>query len=188
MKRIFFSLLVFCFIFAGCSSGTGGDNRVVAQVNDYRMSVEDLRYELDNTPYDDAVLLETQEGREEYLDRLLEKEILLQDAQRQGLDREKDFMKSIENYWEQALLKILLERKSKEISGLVHVYEDEVKEYYNASGETSPFSKVRRDIERDIRRKKETDAMNAWIEELRSKSCVSINKDILDDSMFKAKP
>ena len=181
MKRIFFSLLVVCFIFAGCSSSNSGDNRVVAQVNDYRMSVEDLRCELENTPYDDAMLLETQEGMEEYLDRLLEKEILLQEAQHQGLDREKDFMKSIENYWEQALLKLLLERKSKEISGLVHVYEDEVKEYYDASGETLPFSRIRRDMERDIRRKKETDAMNAWIEELRSKSCIRINREILND-------
>ncbi len=182
MKRIVFSLLVVCFIFTGCSSGNGGDNRVVAQVNDYKMSVEDLRYELENTPYDDEVLLETQEGRQKYLDRLLEKEILLQEAQRQGLDRQKDFMKSIENHWEQALLKLLLERKSKEISGLVHVYEEEIREYYDASGETLPFSRIKRDIERDVRRKKETDAMNAWIEELRSKSSISINKEILNDA------
>lgn len=183
MRKIFYSILIFCFIFTGCSSGNGGaEDRVVAQVDNYKMTVEDLRYELEKVPYDDIELLKTEEGREEYLDRLLEKEILLQEAQRQGLDRERDFMKSIENYWEQALLRLLLERKSREISDQIRVYDNEIQEYYRGSGETLPFSRVKRDIERDIRRKKETGAMNAWIKELRKGSFIKINKEILEDA------
>lgn len=182
MRGIFCSILIFSFIFAGCSSGSvEKDRRVVAQVNDYNMGVDDLRYDLKNIPYDEEGFLKTRDGRMEYMERLIEKEILLQEAQRLGLDREKDFMKSIENYWEQALLRLLLQRKSKEISGLMHVYDNEVEEYYKESGEKQPLSKVRDDITKTIRQKKETDAMNAWVEELKKKAYIKINQGVLDE-------
>ena len=183
MKSLFISILVCSLLFAGCSCVTeGSDKRVVAKINKYNMTADDLKYELKNLPYDEVELLE--EGRsKEYLDRLIEKEILLQEAQRLGLDREKDFMKSIESYWEQTLLRLLLERKSKEISGLIHVYDNEIEEYYRDSGERLPFSRAKRDIERAVRQKKETKAMNTWIEELREKSNIKINEELLEEML-----
>lgn len=185
MKGIFYKISVVCVMvsfLAGCSCGAGeGDKRVAAQVNNYRMSAEDLRYELDNIPYDELDLLETKKGREQYMDRLLEKEVLLQEAQRLGLDREKDFMKSIESYWEQALLKLLLQRKSREIAGAMHVYGNEIEEYYRDSGEKLPLSKVEADIERTIRQEKETEAMDAWIKDLKKKSYIKIDEDIVKE-------
>ncbi len=105
--------------------------------------------------------------------------MLLQEAQRQGIDREKDFMKSIENYWEQALLRLLLERKSKEISGLIHVYDNEIEEYYKNSGEDLPFSKVKNEIRDAIKQKKETDAMDEWIDELKKSSYIRVDEKVL---------
>ena len=175
MRIVFVVMVISCFVLAGCSAGGGGDERVVAQVNDYKMTVEDLKYELKNVPYDDEELLETEKGRLDYIDRLLEKEILLQEAQAQGLDREKEFMKSIENYWEQALLRLLLQQKSKEISGLIHVYDNEIEEYYRETGEDLSRS----DVHRIIRQKKETATMDAWVQELKKRSRVNINEKIL---------
>ncbi|MBU4457424.1 MAG: SurA N-terminal domain-containing protein [Candidatus Omnitrophica bacterium] len=178
MRIIPVLMLVFSLVLAGCSAGGGGgDERVVAQVNDYKMTVEDLKYELKNVPYDDEELLETEKGRLDYIDRLLEKEILLQEAQAQGLDREKEFMKSIENYWEQALLRLLLQQKSKEISGLIHVYDNEIEEYYRETGEDLSRS----DVHRIIRQKKETATMDAWVQELKKRSRVKINEKILNE-------
>ena len=177
MRMIFIGILLALVALAGCSAGGGGDERVVAQVNDYKMTVEDLKYELKNVPYDDASLLETEKGRLDYINRLLEKEILLQEAQKKGLDREKEFMRSIENYWEQALLRLLLQKKSNEISGLIHVYDDEIDEYYRETGEDLSRS----DISRIIRQKKETEAMNVWVQELKKRSRVNINEKILNE-------
>lgn len=183
MNRSLLIVLIFGFIFTGCSSSKegGGDERVVAQVNDYKMKVDDLQYDLKHTPYDEKSLLETKEGRMEYLTQLLEKEVLLQEAQRLGLDREKDFMRSIENYWEQALLKLLLEKKSKEISGFTHVYENEVDEYYGDSGEKRPLSRVRDEIIKAIGQEKESEAMSAWVEELKKRAYIKINENVLED-------
>ena len=182
MKVLFCCILVSCLMLTGCSSDDGeGDNQVVMQVNEYKMSVEDLRYELRNIPYDEEGLLDTKENRREYMDRLMEREILLQEAQRQGMDREKDFMKSIENYWEQALLRLLLEKMSNQIAGAIHVYDKEVEEYYKNSGETLPLSRIEKDIRRIIRQEKETDAMNNWIKELKVKAQIKINDEVLEE-------
>jgi predicted patatin/cPLA2 family phospholipase len=151
------------------------------------MTVGDMRYDFKNAPYDEAAFLKTEDGRKKYLDGLIEKEILLQEAQRQGIERENDFMKSIENYWEQALLRILLERKSKEISNLVNVYDNEIEEYYKNSGEKQSFSKVKNEIRDIIKQKKQTDAMDAWIEELKKKSCVKVNENVLTGAFLNNK-
>jgi len=185
MKKSIYNMLVICVIFsflAGCSSSSNeGDKRVVAQVNKYKMTVDDLKYELKYTPYDRSYFLETHEGRNRYINSLLEKEILLQEAQKQDIDKEKDFMKSIENYWEQALLRLLLEREAKKISGSIHVYDNEIEEYYRQSGEELPLSDVKRDIAMAIRQKKETEAMDAWIESLEKESNIEINNELLEE-------
>ena len=188
MRGIFYRIMmipfaILVFFLSGCSATEKSDKRIIAEVNKYRMAVEDLKYELKNIPFDEAESLKTADGRKEYIHRLAEKEMLLQEAQRQGLDREKDFMKSIENYWEQTLLKLLLQKKSKEISAAVQVYENEVEEYYKSSGEKQPLSKVASDIRRLIRQKRETEAMDAWVEELKEKSYIKINEDILEEAV-----
>ncbi|PIP68007.1 MAG: hypothetical protein CO035_00545 [Candidatus Omnitrophica bacterium CG_4_9_14_0_2_um_filter_42_8] len=177
--RLLVLVILFSFI-AGCSPGNNNaGNKVVAQINKYKMTEEDFRYEVKNAPYDEITFLKTEKGRGQYLEGLIEKEVLLQEAQRLAIDREKDFMKSIENYWEQALLRILLERKSKEISGLIHVYDNEIEGYYRDSGEKQPFAKVKNEIRDMIKQKKETEAMNAWIEELKKKSYIKVNEEVL---------
>jgi len=176
--RVIIWIALISFI-AGCSPGNKTGDKVIAQINKYKMTEEDFKYEFKNAPYDEVDFLKTEKGRRQYLDGAIEKEVLLQEAQHLGIDREKDFMKSIESYWEQALLRILLERKSKEISGLIHVYDNEIEEYYRDSGEKQPFAKVKNEIMDIIKQKKETEAMNAWIEELKKKSYIKVNEEVL---------
>jgi len=179
MKRIFLGILLFSIFIAGCSSGKKSEDRVVAQINKYKMTIEDLKYEFKNAPYDEKSLLATENGIKRYLSGLIEKQVLLEEAQRQNIDREKDFMRSIESYWEQALLRILLERKSKEISALTYVYDNEIEEYYKKSKESLPFSKVKDDIRDTIKQKKETEAMEAWVDDLKKKSYIKIDEEAL---------
>ncbi|MFA4992165.1 MAG: hypothetical protein WC569_06265 [Candidatus Omnitrophota bacterium] len=181
MKKSFFGVLLVFLFLAGCSSGGKGDDRVAAQVNNYKMTADDLRYELGNVPYDEVDSLNTEKGRKRYLGNLFEKEVLLQEAQRQGLDRESDFMKSIESYWEQALLKLLLQKKSKEISSSVRVYDSEIESYYANSGEKAPLSKVSADIREALKQKKETEAMDMWINELKNKSSIKVNEVLIKE-------
>ena len=181
MKKVFLCILLFSFL-AGCSAGSSPDKKVVAQIDKYKMTIEDLKYEFKNAPYDEIALLKTENGKKKYLEGIIEKEVLLQEAQRQGIDREKDFMKSIENYWEQALLRILIERKSREISNLTTVYDNEIEEYYKDSGEDLPLSKVKNEIRDIIKQKKQTEAMNNWIEELKKRSYIKVDENVLKEA------
>lgn len=174
--------VLFVLFLTGCSAGSSPDKKVVAQINKYKMTIEDLKYAFRNAPYDEIEFLETESGKKKYLEGIIEKEVLLQEAQRQGIDREKDFMKSIENYWEQALLRILLERKSKEISNLTTVYDNEIEGYYKDSGEDLPISKVKNEIRDSIKQKKQTEAMDAWINELKKRSYIKVDESMLKEA------
>ena len=174
--------VLFILFLTGCSADSNPNKKVVAQIDKYKMTIEDLKYEFKNAPYDEIVLLKTEKGKKRYLEGIIEKEVLLQEAQRQGIDREKDFMKSIENYWEQALLRILLERKSKEILNLITVYDNEIEEYYKDSGEDMPLSKVKNEIRDIIKQKKQTEAMNNWIEELKKRSYIKVDENVLKEA------
>ena len=177
--RLFLLIALVCSV-AGCSSGnSNAENKIIAQINKYRMTVDDIKYEFKNVPYDEIARLKTEDGKRQYLEGLIEKEVLLQEAQRQGIDREKEFMRSIESYWEQALLRILLQRKSKEISSLIQVYDNEIEEYHKASSEDLPLSKVKNEIREIIKQKKETEAMGAWIDELKKSSYIKVDEKVL---------
>ncbi|MDD5504166.1 MAG: hypothetical protein PHV77_02490 [Candidatus Omnitrophica bacterium] len=97
-----------------CGCGKKYDpQKTVARINDYYMTVEDYKSELDTTYMGKKGVL----SGEQMLDDIIANEILVQEAQRLGLDKEKTFMKTIERYWKHALRKELLDRKDREISG-----------------------------------------------------------------------
>jgi hypothetical protein len=101
-------IVFFCF---GCTQKTH-DGKVVAKVNNYSMTVQDLEDEIEHSPYS----AEKENSPENILDLAIRKQVLIQEAQRQGLDRKKSFMKTIERYWEQTLIKELIQKEALIIS------------------------------------------------------------------------
>ncbi|MFC1645703.1 hypothetical protein ACFL2Y_00795 [Candidatus Omnitrophota bacterium] len=94
----------------GCEQKTKSED-VVATINNYQMTAEDLKDKIVHSPHSSQMAKDL----EEFLDVAIREQILIQEAQRQGLDREKTFMKTIERYWGQALIKELLDKQSKKI-------------------------------------------------------------------------
>lgn len=128
VKRMQIVLIVFLLIPAfGCAKKAATDDeRVIAKINNFELQASDFKEALDPA----LMKYYTVEDKEQLLEMLISKEILLQEAQKLDLDKEKAFMKEVEGYWEQALLKSLINRKLEELSGKVKVDDDEVlKEY-----------------------------------------------------------
>ncbi len=98
----------FCF---GCSQ-KAEEKKVVARINNYVMTLEDLEDEIKHSPYYTG---DRTEDLEELLDLAIRRQVLIQEAQRQGMDRHKSFMKTIGRYWRQSLIKELLEKESQRI-------------------------------------------------------------------------
>lgn len=70
--------------------------------------------------------------RRRFIEDLVTKEVLLQEAKRRGLDLEEPFRRSIQNYYEQTLLKNLARKRMSEIK--VSVSEEEIASYYSNMG------------------------------------------------------
>ncbi len=73
----------------------------------------------------------------EFLDSVITKEILINEAQKQNIDKEAKFRKELKEYYEQALIKILMERENASIQ--VKVSDQEVENYLNCYGKTYTF-------------------------------------------------
>jgi hypothetical protein len=68
----------------------------------------------------------------ELLNSIIEKELLIQEAKRLGIDREEPFRRSIQNFYEQSLIKILLERKLRTFDTAVK--QEEIEAYRKLAG------------------------------------------------------
>ena len=137
IDRIGLFALVVSFVFiTGCGKapGAGGsaskDERVLARINNVGLTVSDFK--------DDAGPLLTKKylshsplkQKGQILEELITKEVMLQEAQKLGLDKERSFMKDIEGYWEQALIKSLISKKLKECSSCLTVSDRDVLDEY----------------------------------------------------------
>jgi len=173
---------ILAFLQINCSDKVK-TSETVAQVNSYYMSVDDFKEDLKSLSLYRPASVKTAEGRLNALNDILEKEILLQEAQSLNLDKDEKFRKTIENYWKQTLLIMLIEKKAKEISDQIFVYDNEIQAYYKTLKQTNPdigpLAKGRSEIKRIIRSEKETAMMRKWIEEVKDKSYIKINEDVL---------
>ncbi|MFH0855445.1 MAG: SurA N-terminal domain-containing protein [Candidatus Omnitrophota bacterium] len=114
MNRLIILLLLIAALFAGCAKAPAGKKQVVAQINNYQLTVDDFMQEAKlNLPY---MLQNDNSGaiKEQLYNDIVTNELILQQAERMGLDKNRDFMKEVENYWKQALIKRLINIKGAE--------------------------------------------------------------------------
>lgn len=77
--------------------------------------------------------------REQFMDSVIEKQLLIQQAVKMGINKEENFRQSVENFYEQSLIKILLDRKLDSI--IVDVSSDEIEKYRIYSAYTFEITK-----------------------------------------------
>lgn len=178
MKR--YSLLLVIFFIFGCAPK---DNQNIAlKINNYKMTQEEFEGEFRDSPY---AKLDTPESRKEFLNNLINRKLLLQEAEAEGLDKQKNFLRSIEKFWEQSLLKIILDSKTREIAASVQISDQEIETKYKdmvRKGETTKnYQEIYRDIKWQLTRAKQSQVLNDWIDNLKKKSYIEYNKSILKE-------
>jgi len=131
---------------AGCERQTK-DREILAKINNYEITKQEFIEEFRQSAYG---ISDTEEAKKNFLESLINRKLVLQEAQREGLDKDKAFLKSIERFWEQSLLKVTLDKKSAEI--------------LKAAGEND---------------KETEEAYEAWISGLRKKSDIKIDYTLL---------
>ncbi len=105
------SLALFCCFFilstVGCLPSKP-KGKVAAKVGGYNLMLDDLKIELDRLPGLSSIDIQP------VLDNMISEEVLIQEAQRQGIDRTDRFMKTIEQFWRYTLVKELMDKKQEE--------------------------------------------------------------------------
>jgi SurA-like N-terminal domain len=186
VKRWMFLIIVISVfpVLFGCGSDEEAEKgQTVARINQFEMSLDDfkrsLRAELEFTP---EVKL-TDKVKKNFIEELIRKELLIQEAKKRGLDSRDEFIRAIERYWESTLIRNLLEEKGKEIQDQILISEEEIREQYErlkiVDGDLPPASEMHDQIGRYLKEEKKTMHLQEWINGLWAKSEIEINKDLL---------
>jgi peptidyl-prolyl cis-trans isomerase C len=115
-------VLFLALYFSGCS-----DDKVLARFDGHTVTVDEYLWEKDNLPEAQRNSLRTIEDKKEFLNKIIVREMLLQEALRLGLQNNETIRYKIENYRRNLLINELLNRQ---IEGETVVSDKEVKNYY----------------------------------------------------------
>ena len=144
--RKYLIIILAVLMIGGCKC-QAKNKQVLARINNYEITKQEFNEEFKDSAYG---VSDTEESRKSFLENLINRKLILQDAQRQGLDKDSAFLKSIERFWEQSLLKVMLDKKSKDISLL-----------------------------KGAVKKEAVNAYDGWIEGLRKNSDIKIDYNLL---------
>lgn len=177
-----------------CVAGCGGGNepaaeKPVARIDEYVMTVEDFRAEADRLQRNRELPSDDERAKEQLLEEIVLRKVLLQEAQRQNFDKNRAFMKEIERYWEQALLKLLYRKKAHELAATVSVSEGEVLDEYrrlieagDPAAARGAFDEVAAQIRADIANRKTQEAIDGWVDGLRRRARVTVYRENLAET------
>ncbi len=130
MKRVILLITIVALIFVISCSKVGVQNSsVVAKVGPTNITQEDAGRELKALPDQIQKMFQGQEGTERFVDELVKKEVLYQEAKKKGLENNPEFQKKVEDFKKLTLISTLLEKEIEEKS---KVTDKEVQDYYDA--------------------------------------------------------
>ncbi|MDD4938794.1 MAG: hypothetical protein PHE18_04700 [Candidatus Omnitrophica bacterium] len=178
-SNLMFSLIL--IFMAGCCPAPKNEP-VLARVNNYEITLSEFEEEFKESPYAINNIIET---KLDFLNNLINRKLILQDAQAKGMDKDKDFLKMIEKFWEQSLLKTALDKKANEVSGNVMVSDKEIEEAYAKLPEEAkadkPYDQMYQQIKWEITRGKQTKELNDWVASLRGKADIKISEGLFEE-------
>ncbi|MCK9613898.1 MAG: SurA N-terminal domain-containing protein [Candidatus Omnitrophica bacterium] len=121
---------------------------------------------------------DTKEARQEFLDNLINRKLILKEAEARGLDKEKSFLEGVQDFWEQSLLKSAVDKKAKELFLTIKIDDEEIGDFYNTNKDK--FSgKTLEDVYPEIRlvlfKEKQKKSVENWMESLKKQANIKIN-------------
>lgn len=143
MRRLAVVALIVSLVFAlnACSKKAETKGPYLVKVGNAKITEADLDRELKNLPEFAQALFAGSSGKERFLDELVKKEMLYQEALKKGIDKDPQYKAKVEDFKKITLVGLLLEKVIEEKS---KVTDEEVKAYYEKNKEeVSPASQMR---------------------------------------------
>lgn len=131
MKRLI-AVIIVVMALAACAQKAAEQQKqtgpYVAKIGSSTITKEDLEREMQQLPDYAKQLFSDEQGRQKFLDELVKKEVLYQEALKRGLDKTPEFTKKVEDFKKLTLASEILE---KEIVSKTKVSDQEARDYYN---------------------------------------------------------
>ena len=184
VKKLFFTLISGLFLYlSGCTGDQDENVTVLAEINDYQLTLKDFETQLASNLEFEGDFKLTQKAKKQFLDNLIEKELLIQEAMKLKLDRNKKFIAAIERYWEATLIKNLMELKGKEITESTYVSQKEIEAQYDemkrSQGNLPPIEEIRKEIVKKIKEEKKSRELAQWVQDLKQNAKIEIDEKLL---------
>jgi EpsD family peptidyl-prolyl cis-trans isomerase len=143
MKKGFVSMLVIAVLCAlvSCAKKEEQKGPYLAKVGSVKITQSDLERDIKNLPEFAQKLFEGPGGKEKFLDEMIKKELLYQEATKKGIDKDPEYLQKLEEFKKLTLIGRLLE---KEIEAKAKVTDQDVKDYYDKhKNELAAVSQIR---------------------------------------------
>ena len=182
-KSIYLLLFMLCCLLLCCTQEKKAANKTFAKINDYVLTLDEFQTQLAQEVRLDKDFKLTKEAKQAFLDQLITKEILIQEAKKQNLDEKEKFIRAIERYWESTLIRDLMEAEGQKIEKRTVVSEEEIEKRYNdmkKSDKNLPqIDSIRHEISKKIIEDKKQRLLEEWSNQLKNKAKIYINKELL---------
>ena len=154
---------------------------VLARVNGYEILADEFEEGFMTSAF--SARADKLEARREYLGTLVNQKLILLDAQKKDLDKDPDFLRSVERFWAQSLLTTAMGIKTLELHRGVRVQDEEIRGIYAGmvkDGVTDkPFDAVYPQIKWQAEKQLEARLLEQWVQGLRASAVVSVDENVL---------
>ena len=180
---------ILIFLIFGCSSDNSYNKtdkpQIIAKINNFQLTEDEFQKKLIKELEYSNTYKTTSEAKNKFLQTIIKKELLIQEAKKMGMDKQKEFMSAIERYWEATLIKHLMEAKSRELLQTTSVSENEIRQKYQEikSNNTDfpALNEIEKDITKELLALKKTQALNKWTKSLYDKADITIDSGFITE-------
>ena len=175
--------LILCLF--SCSQDKSGQDLILARINDYALTLNEFNTQLkEELEYDKDFKL-NHDAKKTFLDQIITKELLIQEAKRRQLDREDKFIRAIERYWEATLIRDLMAMEGQAIEKRTVVSQEEIEARYGALLKSDPnqppLASLQDQIAQEIINEKKQRSLEEWIGRLKTQAKISVNESLITD-------
>ncbi|MCK5506737.1 MAG: peptidylprolyl isomerase [Thermodesulfovibrionia bacterium] len=125
-------LILSASIFSGCTQNSSSDSPVLAKVGEGIITEDDFLQDVSRVPEWAREQFNGIEGKEKFLEELIKREVIYQEAKRMKLDNNKEFIEKVRNFEKMTLVSLILK---KEVEDKVRVDDSEVKTFFDENAE-----------------------------------------------------
>jgi peptidyl-prolyl cis-trans isomerase C len=126
-------ILAFLLAAGACSDKPVDPSKALAVINGKEITIGEFDLRWSQLPEFARKSYARPDGRKKFLEELITRELLLQEAKKRGLDRDRTLVERVERFKERSILDNLMKE---EVDARVTVTQEEIKAFYTTHGES----------------------------------------------------